>query len=240
MNPAPSHKLQANRRWCGVKTAAIVPSAGYGKRLGLKVKKPFALLGGRPLVSYALAALDESEAIDAIIIAAEKSCVDKFRRLIKRFGFKKIIGIVIGGRTRFESVRNCLDKVGSSYDIVLVHDGARPFVEKGMIDRSIRLAEKFGGCVVGMPESDTVKLVGRRLFIKKTLDRTALFRAATPQAFRRDLLVMAYAAKRPGHATDDARLVEEMGGRVKMLRGSYRNIKITTREDLKMAEALLS
>jgi len=222
-----------------VKTAAIVPSAGYGKRLGLKVKKPFALLGGRPLVSHALAALDESKAIDAIIIAAEKSCVDKFRRLIKRFGFKKIIGIVIGGRTRFESVRNCLAKVGASYDIVLVHDGARPFVEKDMIEDSIRLAEKFGACVVGVPESDTVKVVGRGLFIKKTLDRDALFRAATPQAFRRGLLIRAYAAKKPKCATDDAMLVEQMGERVKMLKCSYRNIKITTREDLKMAEALL-
>jgi len=220
------------------RVVAIVPAAGRGKRLGLKEKKPFVLLGGKPLVTYALKALEACGAVDAVIIAAEKPCIKDFEKLIARFGFKKVKEIIAGGRTRFQSVANCLKAIGTSFDIVLVHDAARPFVERKTIEDSIRIAGRFGGCVVAVPESDTVKLVDKGLFIKKTLDRARIFRAQTPQAFRFGLIKKAYASAGRG-ATDDAALAEIPGNRIKVLKGTRRNIKITTREDLKLAEVLL-
>ena len=222
-----------------IRTVAIVPAAGYGKRLGLKVKKPLVRLRGRPLITYALRTLNACEAIDGIVVAAEKSAVRSFKVLIDKYKFQKVIDVVVGGRTRCESVSNCLRKIGRNFDIVLIHDAARPFIERSTIEASIDLANEFGGCVVAVPESDTVKLADKKLFIKKTLDRNRIFRAQTPQAFRYDLIKKAYAVRDRNRFTDDASLVEMLGGKVKILEGSCKNIKITTREDLKMAEVLL-
>ena len=218
---------------------AIVPSAGFGKRLGLKVKKPFVRLGGKPLVAHALKTLNDAKSIDAIVIAAEKACVRQFNELVRRYEFDKVIGVVVGGKTRFGSVRNCLAKIGNAFDIVLIHDGARPFVEESVIKESIRIARKSGACVVAVPESDTVKLVGKDLVIKKTFDRNRIYRAQTPQVFKRALIKKAYAQKAGHQMTDDASLVEMLGRPVKILEGSYANMKITTKEDLKFAEVLL-
>lgn len=218
---------------------AVVPAAGSGKRLGSRVKKPFVLLKGKPLAARTLSALESSPAIDRIIVAAEKSCIKNFKDLVRRFGFKKITEIVAGGRTRGESVRNCLDRIGPCYDIVLIHDAARPFIDAGTIARSVKTAEKFGACIVAVPESDTVKVVGKDLSVKKTVDRNKIFRAQTPQVFKRDLIVKAYGGRVKRGVTDDAGLVEQMGMRVKVVKGSCRNIKITTAEDLKLAEVLL-
>src|SRR3989338_4286757 len=129
------------------RAVAIVPAAGQGKRLGAGVKKPFVLLKGKPLVSYALKALDSSKYIDAIVIAAERSCVDSFKSLVKQFNFKKVIHIVVGGKTRYDSVKNCLDKTPPSFDIVLIHDGARPLVQRSAIEGAIRLAKRVGACI---------------------------------------------------------------------------------------------
>ncbi len=220
------------------RVVAIVPSAGYGRRLGLKKKKPFVLLNGKPIVSYALKTLDGCSAIDRIIIASENSCVNSFKALAKRYRFKKVTDVIIGGKTRAESVRNCLKIVDRSFDIVLIHDGARPFVTKSMIEESIRLSRKYGGCVVAVPESDTVKLADKGMFIKDTPDRSRLFRAQTPQTFRREVIKKAYAGFKKG-VTDDSGLAEKTGARIAILEGSYKNIKITTKEDLKFAEVLI-
>jgi 2-C-methyl-D-erythritol 4-phosphate cytidylyltransferase len=222
-----------------IKTVAIVPAAGSGKRLGLKTKKPFVLLKGRPLVTYALKALESSRAVDGIIIAADKGSVKRFKSLVKSCRFKKVIDVVRGGKTRLESVSNCLGRAGNGFDVILIHDGARPFVDDRTIKDSVRLAAKYGACVVAVPECDTVKLAGKGMFVQKTLDRSALYRTQTPQAFRRDIIKKAYSSKRRRNATDDSALVERLGGKVKILEGSYRNIKVTTKEDLKLAEVLL-
>ena len=222
-----------------LRAVAIVPAAGRGKRLGARVKKPFVLLKGLPLVSYALKALNSSKYIDAIIIASERSCVDSFKSLVRQFKLKKVIHIVVGGKTRYDSVRNCLNKMPPSFDIVLIHDGARPFLQRSAIKDSIRLAEIAGACIVAVPETDTVKLVDKGLVIKKTLDRTRIFRAQTPQAFRRELIKKAYGRSGRREITDDASMVEMLGKPVKIIKGSYRNIKVTTKEDLKLAEVLL-
>lgn len=224
-----------------MKTIAIVPTAGFGKRLGLKTKKPFVPLSGKPLVTYALKTLDSCEYIDGIIVAAERSCIGRFRRMVKEFGFRKVLAVVPGGATRSRSVKNCLDRIPASYDTVLIHDGARPFVDDKIVRESIGLARRCGACVVAVPESDTVKFSdGRGLFVSKTLDRGRVFRAQTPQVFRRGIIEKAYASRRAlSAATDDSSLVERLGVKVRILIGSSRNIKITTKEDLKLAEALL-
>ena len=237
MTTAFSSQIKTRMRKCGV--VAVVPAAGYGKRLGLKVKKPFVLLGGKPLVVHALKALNGCSAIDAIIVAAERPCINDIKKLAARYRIGKLASVVAGGKTRFESVRNCLEIIPASCEVVVIHDGARPLVEKRLIEGSIRLAKKFGACIVAVPESDTVKLVGNDLFTKKTLDRSRIFRAQTPQAFRAGLIKKAYSLRGKYNVTDDASLVESVGKRVKILVGSYRNMKITTKEDLKFAEVLI-
>ena len=222
-----------------LRVLAIVPAAGCGKRMGGGTRKPFVMLRGEPLVSYALRTLNSCAGIDGIIVAAEKPYVKRIKAIVKRFGISKLIGVVVGGRTRFDSVGNCLKAAASVFDIVLIHDAARPLIDKVTVERSIKAAERFGACVVAIPETDTVKLSDNNLFVKDTLDRDKIFRAQTPQAFKYGVIMKAYSAGSVVSATDDSSLAERLGCRVKILRGSYRNIKITTKEDLKIAEALL-
>ena len=223
-----------------IETIAIVPAAGLGKRLGLKKKKPFVLLKGRPLIAYALKALDSSKFIDSIIVACEAGSIGRLKGVIKKYGFKKITKIVKGGKTRFGSVRNCFNAIASPCDIVLIHDGARPFPEERMIRDSVMLAEKFGACITALPSTDTIKLSGHDNFIEKTLDRKKLWKAQTPQAFRYGMLKKAIdGVKYTVDITDDACIFERAGEKVKILEGSARNIKITTKEDLVFAEALI-
>lgn len=223
-----------------MKASAIVPAGGSGSRLGLKTKKPFVALGGKPILYYAIRALEREGSIDEIIVAAEKSQVGRAKNLVRRFGFRKVKSVVAGGSTRTASVKNCLDAVTGDPDVIVIHDAARPLVSGRMIRESIRLASKYGACVAAVPESDTVKLGDPAGFIRKTVDRRNLFRAQTPQAFRTSLLRRAYKSYGAGRkVTDDASLLEGAGVRVRILPGSYRNVKITTKEDLKMAEALL-
>lgn len=223
-----------------LRVTAIVPAGGSGARLGLKTKKPFVALSGKPLLYYAIRALEAVGAVDEIIVAVEKNQVSRARTLIKRFGFRKVGNVVAGGATRSDSVKNCLDAVTGDPDIIVIHDAARPLISAGTIKESIKLAAKYGACVAAVPESDTVKLADPRGFVKRTVDRVGLFRAQTPQTFRADLIRKAYQGPGgKGKATDDSSILEAGGVKVRILPGSYLNIKITTREDLKIAEALL-
>jgi len=222
---------------------AIVPAAGSGKRLGLSSKKPFVILKGKPLLYYALKALNSSDAVTQIFVAAQSSEIRRIENIVRRYKLNKVKRVIVGGRTRLESVGNCLKEAADDFEVALVHDAARPLIDADLIDRSVKLALKYGACVAAVPESDTVKSVDDKLFITKTLDRDRIFRAQTPQAFRMDILKKAYAAcaRRGGvrKATDDSGLVEAIGCRVKIVESSYRNIKVTTKVDLKLAEVLL-
>ena len=224
-----------------MKTVAIVAGAGSGKRLGCPAKKPFVDLKGRPLIIYSLKTLDSSPSIDGIVVAVERSCLKRFSGLIKRYHIRKVKFIVSGGRTRYESIRNCLSKVDASYGIVLVHDAARPLVDEGLIRGSISTAKRFGGCIAAVPVKDTVKTAGKDLFITKTIERSKVWAAETPQTFRRALIMKAYRNAPRDHSkiTDDSYLIERLGAKVKILMGSYRNIKVTTKEDLALAGMLL-
>ena len=223
-----------------LKVAAIVPAAGSGKRLRKDEKKPFVLLAGKPLIVYALKALGSSKYVDQIYVAVDPDSIGRLKGIIVKYGIRKVVKVVAGGKTRAGSVKNCFDLVDPLCDIVLIHDGARPFPGDSDIMNSVLLAGKFGGCVTAIPMTDTVKLAGRGLFVKRTIDRSSLWRAQTPQAFRYGILKKALNAVNDiSSVTDDASILERLGGKVKILRGSPRNIKITTKEDLKIAEVLI-
>jgi 2-C-methyl-D-erythritol 4-phosphate cytidylyltransferase len=222
------------------RVVAIVPAAGSGSRLQTREKKPFVRLGDRPLVIHTLKALASSGYINTIIVATNASSTERLKKLVKKYRINKVAAVTAGGSTRSGSVRNCFKFIKEPCDIVLIHDGARPFPSKEVIKNSVLLAKKYGACITAVRQTDTVKLADKDLFISKTLDRSDLWRAQTPQVFKYGLLKRALrAADSIRDMTDDASYVERIGGKVKILEGSAKNIKITTKDDLKIAEVLL-
>ncbi|MFH1996128.1 MAG: 2-C-methyl-D-erythritol 4-phosphate cytidylyltransferase [Candidatus Omnitrophota bacterium] len=223
-----------------MKTVAIVAAGGVGRRLGYRTPKPFIRLAGKPLVLYCLETLEASNCVDSVLIAVERSSIKRLNRTVRNASLKKVRAVVEGGRDRSRSVRNCLELVDMSYDVVLVHDAARPFVDADTLKRSIRAAGKFGACLTAVPEVDTVKEV-RGGAVTRTLDRSVIWRAQTPQAFRRSVILGAYKNVRTTdrETTDDSTLVELQEKKVRVIHGSYMNIKITTRDDLAFAEAIV-
>ncbi len=223
-----------------LKVAAIVPAAGSGKRLAANDKKPFVLLAGRPLITYALKALDSSNYIDQIYVAADPDSIGRIKDIISKYDIRKVVKVVAGASSRAGSVKNCFDLIDPPCDIVLIHDGARPFPGDSDIMNSVLLACKFGGCITAIPVTDTIKLAGKGFFVKKTIDRDSLWRAQTPQAFRYGIFKKALSGLRNiSNVTDDASVLERLGGKIKILKGSPRNVKVTTKEDLKIAEVLI-
>ena len=233
---------------------AIVPAAGLGLRLKAAlpnrqagIPKPLVKIAERPILIHTLCALSESRSIRRIILAVNKGCLDKFREVLKRFPVKKRIELVLGGASRRESVENCLKTIDSAANIILVHDAVRPFVSKDLIDRLLKEARVSPAVISGVPVKATIKSVKvskcqgvkEGCMVEKTLNRDNLWEIQTPQVFRRELLLEAYKKYRNGVVTDDASLVERLGVQVKVIYGSYFNIKITTPEDLLFAQAIL-
>lgn len=228
-----------------VNVAAIVPAAGEGKRLraqgsGLGVRKPFMLLGNKPILVHTLEILESSPSIDYILVVAHKYDKNRVSKIIKKYKIGKVRGIIAGGATRTDSVYNGLKNVDDETDIVLIHDGARPFTTEGLIEKTILGAKRYGACVCGINAISTVKEVDDKLFVISTMNRNRIFDIQTPQAFRRDIIARAYKeARRNGfNATDDARLVERLRYKVKVIDGLRFNIKITYPEDIILAEAI--
>lgn len=224
------------------KVTVLIPAAGAGKRMQSSTAKQFLPLGDRPVLAHTLAAFQRSAEIDEIIpILSEEEQQSCREQIIDPFGISKARRIVAGGKERQDSVYNGLRQLDPDTDVVLVHDGVRPFVTGEMI-RECVLRARRGDCVaVGVPVKDTVKLVDAKGRVRETLDRSKLWAIQTPQAFPARILLSAYEAayKRRGTATDDAMLVEREGGRVTIIMGSYENIKITTPDDLLLAEEIL-
>lgn len=221
---------------------AIVLAAGSGRRMGTDVHKQFLPLCGKPVLYYSLAAFEKSDLIDEMILvtgAGEESFCRK--EIVEKYGFEKVKKIVPGGAERYHSVWNGLQETKDG--IVYIHDGARPFVDEEMIRRAYECVEKSRACVAGMPVKDTIKIVDNEGTVKATPDRNTLWLVQTPQVFETALVKKAYAdlmGRETINVTDDAMVVEQMTGcPVKMFRGSYENIKITTPEDLVTAEAFL-
>ena len=224
-----------------MKVAAIVAAAGKGERLKSKVRKPFVALGKEPILLHALRVLDNSNLIGEIIVVAHQADLPKARLLIKKAKLKKFKEIVAGGKRRMDSVKNGLAAISEDADYVIIHDGCRPFIDNKMISSVLDAAGVFGAAIAGVPVKPTIKEVEKGNFVAATLKREALVDVQTPQAFRKDILLRAYdrAFVEGAIATDDAALVERLGIKVKVVDGSYRNIKITTPEDLRYAKMLM-
>lgn len=223
-----------------MKVQAIIAAGGVGTRLKTDRPKALVLVGGRPLFTYSVEVFEKSLIIDGIILVVPADHARDFEEAVKPCGFKKLKKIVIGGRTRCDSVFNGLQALDAKTEIVVVHDGARPLIRPEIVDEAIRQGKTHGAAVVGVPVKPTIKRINRQgMFVEETLNRDELWEIQTPQVFRKDILWKAYAQRGTEDSTDDAGLVERLGIPVKVVRGDYENIKITTNEDLIAAEAFL-
>jgi len=222
---------------------ALVPAAGRGLRMGGSVPKQFLSLGGEPLIVQSLRMLQAAPVVDQIILAVPSADVEYCEHeIVSRHRFTKVTKVVVGGAERQDSVRYALAQVPPDAAIVLIHDAVRPFVTQRMIDEVVAAARKEGAAIIALPMRDTVKQVRPDGIIERTVDRTPLWLAQTPQAFRRDWIETAH---RKAHAegvraTDDAFLVEWLGHPVAVVEGSGENIKVTRPEDLVIGEAILA
>jgi len=220
---------------------AIIVAAGKGSRMGLGYNKLLAEICGKPVIEWTVRNFAESGLIDRIVLVVNSDEKDVFRSIAEHYTGMVNIILAEGGTTRQDSVYNGLKALGDSVEVVLVHDGARPFADKAMIWRSIEYARKFGAACAGMPVKETIKKVSSDNFVIETPERSGLWCAQTPQAFKTGVIVKAYeeAYRRGLTGTDDASLAEAAGFNVVMFEGSYNNLKLTSPEDLILAEQLL-
>lgn len=224
------------------KVTVLIPAAGMGRRMGKAVAKQFLPLGDKPMLAHTLLAFQRAAEIDEIIPVLSKEDMEScLRDVIEQYHITKVKTLVVGGKERQDSVMNGLQKLEKDASVVLVHDGVRPFVTAEMIRESVELAKKGECVVVGVPLKDTIKEVDDKGLVRHTLERNRLWAVQTPQAFPLKVLKRAYeeSYKHRVFGTDDAMLVERAGGKVRVIMGSYENIKITTPGDLILAEEIL-
>ena len=222
--------------------AGLIPAAGSGVRMGGYAAKPFLQLGGREILALTLDVFERCTIIDEVwVIVAAKNVSACRQGIIERYGFSKVRDVVAGGASRQESVWRGLQRLDGAVDLVVVHDGVRPFVTELMLQETLDGAARHGAAVAAVPLRDTLKRVSEGGEVEATVPRENLWRTQTPQAFQRHLLMMAYqrAWERGLCATDDAGLLEAMGHPVKVVAGLEGNFKITTPEDLILSERLL-
>ncbi len=215
--------------------SVIVPAAGSGRRMKSKTNKQFILLDNKPMLAHTLEVFNDCKYVDEIIVVMkQKDILFCSEHIIKKYKLNKVKHIVPGGKERQFSVYNGLKAIDRRCNIVLIHDGARPFVDEECIVDGIEGAIQYGACVLGVPVKDTIKVVDDDDIITHTPERKTLWAAHTPQCFSYDLIIKAYeqAIKDGFIGTDDSSLVERIGRCVKMIRGSYDNIKLTTSKDL--------
>jgi 2-C-methyl-D-erythritol 4-phosphate cytidylyltransferase len=223
--------------------AALIPAAGRGRRMGQEIEKQFMRLAGKPLLAHTLARIEATSGIDQIVVIVppgrEAFCM---QAIVEAEGLRKVTHIVAGAETRQGSVIAGFRCVREDIDVVVIHDGARPFVSPALIQMSIEQAYRRGSAVVAVPVSDTLKRVSPEGDILETVDRQHLWRAQTPQAFRRSILqrALVHAEAHQIEGTDEASLVESMSQAVHILPGSIWNVKVTTPDDLTFAESMLA
>jgi 2-C-methyl-D-erythritol 4-phosphate cytidylyltransferase len=225
-----------------IKTAAVVLAAGQGKRMNSSIPKQYLLIKGKPVIYYTLKAFEESD-IDQIILVVASDEMEYCRKeIIEHYGFKKVTQVIEGGSERYVSVYQGLC-VLDNIDYVLIHDGARPFISADLINNIIIQVAAYKACVVGVPVKDTIKIVDEDNIVVTTPPRDKMWMIQTPQAFEYDLIRKAYNGLMEQEdimVTDDAMVLEQMlGYKVKIIEGTYRNIKITTPEDIQIAESFI-
>lgn len=225
------------------RVSAIIVAAGSGSRMNMNMSKQFVKIHGIPVLARTIQAFEECGAVDEIILVVNESDLSYCSKdIVTSYGFRKVRAIVPGGNKRQKSVMNGLLKLDDTAEIVLIHDGARPFIDADCILNCIEAAMEFGAVCAAVRVKDTIKSADERGLVQMTLDRSQLWSVQTPQAFRYDIAMEAHrTAARDGFSgTDDAMLAERLGYNLKIVKGSYYNIKITTQEDLVFAEAIAS
>jgi 2-C-methyl-D-erythritol 4-phosphate cytidylyltransferase len=219
----------------------VIAGGGKGVRLGGSTPKQFLLLDSIPILLRTARRFEQHPAVSQIVVVVPSAYLLRAERLLRRGGCRKIARVVAGGADRQESVRRGMRAFPVPPGVILVHDAVRPFVSKRVIAEVIKGAVRYGGAVVGVRVTDTIKTGHTGGYYGKTLDRSNLWAVQTPQGFRRSVLERAHerAARTGFVGTDEASLVERIGLRVRIVEGDYGNIKITTREDLKLAKMKL-
>ncbi|MDR5709312.1 MAG: 2-C-methyl-D-erythritol 4-phosphate cytidylyltransferase [Armatimonadota bacterium] len=222
-----------------MRAGAIIAAAGQGNRLGTEEPKALVMLAGLPLAVRAALPFQRCPLVEEVVVVAPEGNLEAMRTWVQRCGLSKVHTVVAGGVQRQDSVNRGLEALRDA-EVVLVHDGARPLLEEELIERVARAAAEYGAAIPALPVHDTLKRV-RGGIVEQTVDRTGIWAVQTPQGFQAQLLRAAHARARAEgfYGTDDAVLVERLGHPVRVVPGSVRNLKITTREDLWVAEALL-
>lgn len=233
---------------------AVVLSGGRGRRMGTTLAKQYLMIQDRPILWYSLDVFERSEVIDDVILVTGKGQIPYCRQeIIEKYGFQKIRAVVEGGVERYHSVwegLRVLEQAGWKDGYIFIHDGARPFISEAILERAYEEVVRSRACVVGMPVKDTVKIVDEKGYIHMTPKRSLVWQIQTPQVFAADLIIAAYgevirkeqALLEQGiQITDDAMVVENVCGcPIRLVEGSYENLKITTPEDMEIAEIFAS
>jgi len=222
-----------------MKVSAIIPAAGMGIRMGSNIPKQFLLLDSKPILHHTLAVLDQCSVVDEIVLVVSEKEIEKAQQQI-RGSHPQVTKIIAGGKERQDSVYNGLQSLDSETDIVVVHDGVRPFVSANLIRETIEAARIIGAAITAIPVSDTIKKVNEEGLVERTVDRSGLWRVQTPQTFQVSLLKEAFAKAQADnfYGTDEGSLIEYLGREVKVVPGSEFNIKITRSEDLVLGEKI--
>ncbi len=223
-----------------MKTSAIVVAAGSGSRMQSNVKKTYLEINGIPLIIRTLRVLEQSQVIKEVVLVVAEQDIEDAKRLVEQYGLRKINRYAPGGEDRQGSVYNGIQAVDEQAELILVHDGARPFVTLQEIERVVEQAGRYGAATIATPVKDTVKKVADGI-VQETIPRSSLYSVQTPQVFEAARLREAHLkAREQGYqGTDDASLFERLGYPVRIVEGSYRNIKLTTPEDLLIAAVFL-
>lgn len=225
-----------------IRASAVIAAAGQGKRFGDGLQKQFLPLLGKPVLAYSVETISTSDLIGEIIIVVPDDCAGSVKAdIVDKFSISKVAKIIPGGPERQDSVMNGFNALSGNPDVVVVHDGARPLVSLDLLEEVIREASLSGGALAALPSNDTIKRSSTSMHVEDTVPRDALWFAQTPQAFRYDILKNAFTkASDDGFTgTDESQLVERTGVKVKIVKGSPYNIKITTPEDLRLGELIL-
>lgn len=220
----------------------VIVAAGTGSRMNMGINKQFIKLEGKEIIAYTIEKFYNNSNIEDIVVVVKEDESDFFKKeILDKYNFKNI-KIAYGGKERQDSVYNGLKLLDKKCHVVLIHDGARPFVSDKIIDNCIKEAKNHKAVVVGVPVKDTIKVIDKDKYIVDTPNRSVLWAVQTPQTFDYNILIDSYkdAFKNGFYGTDDAMLVERIGYKVKMVEGSYNNIKITTQEDLNIGSQILS
>lgn len=224
------------------KVFAIIPAAGSGKRLGGSVKKQFLLLREKPIIVHTLQRFEHCPDIDEIAVAVPEQSIAEMESLISHYRLHKVSMVTVGGEKRQDSVYNVLRRFAfKPTDIVLVHDGVRPFIEAKRITHLIRQCKETGAAVLAVQPKDTIRRSRGGEYFDQILDRNALWLVQTPQAFLASILMKAFKQAKQDrfYGTDESGLVERVGVKIRIVEGSYDNIKITTEEDIDLGRLIL-